>query len=39
MDGLSNGLAIWRNLWSDGEDLARHAHDFITNQLAASRPR
>jgi D-psicose/D-tagatose/L-ribulose 3-epimerase len=39
MDGLSNDLAIWRNLWSDGEDLARHAHDFITNQLAASRPR
>jgi D-psicose/D-tagatose/L-ribulose 3-epimerase len=39
MDGLSNDLAIWRNLWSDGEDLARHAHDFITNQLTASRPR
>jgi D-psicose/D-tagatose/L-ribulose 3-epimerase len=38
MEGLSNDLAIWRNLWSDGEDLARHAHGFITHQLAASRP-
>jgi D-psicose/D-tagatose/L-ribulose 3-epimerase len=31
--GLSNDLAIWRNLWTDGEDLARHAHQFITDQL------
>ena len=31
--GLSNDLAIWRNLWSDGEDLARHARAFIANQL------
>ena len=23
--GLSNDLAIWRNLWDDGADLARHA--------------
>ena len=23
---LSNDLAIWRNLWDDGADLARHAH-------------
>ena len=36
MAGLSNDLAIWRNLWSDGGDLARHAHSFITNQLAAN---
>lgn len=34
--GLSNDLAVWRDLWSDGEDLARHAHTFITNQLAVS---
>ena len=33
--GLSNDLAIWRNLWTDGEDLARHAHAFIANQLTA----
>ncbi|WP_433236061.1 sugar phosphate isomerase/epimerase family protein [Streptosporangium sp. CA-135522] len=39
MRGLSNDLAIWRNLWSDGEDLARHAHAFITSQLHASRSR
>jgi D-psicose/D-tagatose/L-ribulose 3-epimerase len=36
--GLSNDLAIWRNLWTDGEDLARHAHRFITEQLFVSRP-
>ena len=33
--GLSNDLAIWRNLWSNGEDLARHARSFIANQLTA----
>lgn len=27
--GLSNDLAIWRNLWNDGDDLARKAHAFI----------
>jgi D-psicose/D-tagatose/L-ribulose 3-epimerase len=37
--GLSNDLAIWRNLWDDGADLAAHAHSFITGQLAASRRR
>jgi D-psicose/D-tagatose/L-ribulose 3-epimerase len=37
MEGLSNDLAIWRNLWSDGGDLARHAHGYITSQLAANR--
>ncbi|MCG5217850.1 sugar phosphate isomerase/epimerase family protein [Streptosporangium sp. KLBMP 9127] len=39
MRGLSNDLAIWRNLWSDGEDLARHAHGFITDQLYTSHSR
>jgi D-psicose/D-tagatose/L-ribulose 3-epimerase len=34
--GLSNDLAIWRNLWTDGEDLARHAHSFIANQLTTA---
>jgi D-psicose/D-tagatose/L-ribulose 3-epimerase len=33
--GLSNDLAIWRNLWTDGEDLARHARAFIANHLTA----
>jgi len=32
--GLSNDLAIWRNLWDDGEDLARKAHTFIAAGLA-----
>jgi D-psicose/D-tagatose/L-ribulose 3-epimerase len=32
---LSNDLAIWRNLWTDGEDLARHARAFMANQLTA----
>jgi len=35
--GLSSDLAIWRNLWSDGEDLAGHAHDYIATQLTAGR--
>lgn len=35
--GLSNDLAVWRNLWSDGADLARRAHRFITEQLIMSR--
>jgi D-psicose/D-tagatose/L-ribulose 3-epimerase len=34
--GLSSDLAIWRNLWSDGEDLARHARTFIANHLTAA---
>jgi D-psicose/D-tagatose/L-ribulose 3-epimerase len=29
---LSNTLAIWRNLWRDGDDLARHASDFIRSK-------
>ncbi|MEV6600944.1 sugar phosphate isomerase/epimerase family protein [Actinoplanes sp. NPDC051346] len=33
--GLSNDLAIWRNLWNDGEDLARHAHGFMAHHLTA----
>ena len=32
--GLSNDLAIWRNLWTDGADLARHAHQYIVKQLS-----
>jgi len=31
--GLSNTLAVWRNLWSDGMDLATHAREFMSNGL------
>ncbi len=34
---LSNALAIWRNLWSDGMDLALHARAFMAGGLAAAR--
>ncbi|GAA4059257.1 MULTISPECIES: sugar phosphate isomerase/epimerase family protein [Actinomadura] len=34
---LSNDLAVWRNLWQDGADLARHAREFIASGLAAAR--
>jgi D-psicose/D-tagatose/L-ribulose 3-epimerase len=30
---LSNQLAVWRNLWSDSDDLARHARAFIAEKL------
>jgi D-psicose/D-tagatose/L-ribulose 3-epimerase len=38
--GLSYDLAIWRNLWTDGEALARQARLFVMAQLeaAAARP-
>jgi D-psicose/D-tagatose/L-ribulose 3-epimerase len=36
MEGLSGDLAIWRNLWDDGDDLARHARAFVAGQVAAS---
>lgn len=32
---LSNNLGIWRNLWDDSRDLARHAHAFMAGQLRA----
>ena len=31
---LSNTLAVWRNLWSDGMDLAVSARSFIIDQLS-----
>jgi D-psicose/D-tagatose/L-ribulose 3-epimerase len=34
---LSGILAIWRNLWEDGADLARHAKGFIEAGLKAAR--
>lgn len=33
---LSNQLAVWRNLWSDSDDLARQARSFMAEQLASS---
>jgi hypothetical protein len=33
---LSNNLAIWRNLWNDGEHLAHHARSFMANHLTAA---
>ncbi len=33
---LSNDLAVWRNLWSDGDDLAKHAHTFMADGLHRS---
>ena len=35
--GLSNDLAIWRNLWDDGPDLARHARRYIRDGLRDAR--
>ena len=34
---LTRDLAIWRNLWADGEDLARHARAHLAGLLAAAR--
>lgn len=34
---LSNTLAVWRNLWDDGADLARHAHRHVRDGLRAAR--
>lgn len=31
-----NDLAIWRNLWTDGADLAVHARSFMENHLQAN---
>jgi D-psicose/D-tagatose/L-ribulose 3-epimerase len=33
---LSNILGIWRNLWEDSYDLARHAKEFIEIQLKSA---
>lgn len=36
---LSSDLAIWRNTWDDGDDLAVHACRFITDAIHAAVPR
>jgi D-psicose/D-tagatose/L-ribulose 3-epimerase len=33
---LSDNLCIWRNMWSDSGDLARHAHSYMQAQLQAA---
>lgn len=33
---LSNALAIWRNLWDDGMNLAVHARTFMANGIQAA---
>eukprot|EP00172_Hildenbrandia_rubra_P003885 Plantae.Rhodophyta-Hildenbrandia_rubra.ctg6834.p1 GENE.Plantae.Rhodophyta-Hildenbrandia_rubra.ctg6834~~Plantae.Rhodophyta-Hildenbrandia_rubra.ctg6834.p1 ORF type:complete len:351 (+),score=58.69 Plantae.Rhodophyta-Hildenbrandia_rubra.ctg6834:143-1195(+) len=33
---LTKALAIWREMWSDSEDLATHAHKFLQNEWAAA---
>jgi D-psicose/D-tagatose/L-ribulose 3-epimerase len=34
---LSTTLAIWRDPWRDGADLARHAREFVASGLNAAR--
>jgi D-psicose/D-tagatose/L-ribulose 3-epimerase len=36
---LSNDLSIWRNLWNDGPELARHAHTWLEAGLEGARLR
>jgi D-psicose/D-tagatose/L-ribulose 3-epimerase len=36
-DELSNALAVWRNLWGDGMDLAKHARQFMADGIRAAR--
>jgi D-psicose/D-tagatose/L-ribulose 3-epimerase len=35
--GLSQDLAIWRDLWKDGGAIARHAREFIVGHVEAAR--
>jgi D-psicose/D-tagatose/L-ribulose 3-epimerase len=35
-EDLSNALAIWRNLWDDGMNLAMHAREYMANGLHAA---
>jgi D-psicose/D-tagatose/L-ribulose 3-epimerase len=34
-ESLSRSLAVWRNLWTDSDDLGAHANTFIRNKLRA----
>jgi D-psicose/D-tagatose/L-ribulose 3-epimerase len=35
-EAFCSSLGVWRNLWDDGEHLARHARAFIEEQLTAA---
>jgi D-psicose/D-tagatose/L-ribulose 3-epimerase len=35
-EAFASALAVWRNLWDDGTELARHAKSFIEEQLLAA---
>lgn len=35
--GLSHRLAVWRNLWTDSADLARHARRFVLDGMDRAR--
>jgi len=35
-EGLSNDLAIWRDTWSDGLELAQHARAFVDAHLSVA---
>lgn len=35
-EDLSNNFAVWRDMWDDGEDLARHAHRYLSVHLAVA---
>jgi D-psicose/D-tagatose/L-ribulose 3-epimerase len=37
-DNLSNAVSVWRNLWSDGMDLARHAQQFMAEGVRQASP-
>lgn len=37
-EGLSNDLAVWRNLWDEGAPLAAHALSFMKGMVEASAP-
>ncbi|MGY0193882.1 sugar phosphate isomerase/epimerase family protein [Leptothrix sp. BB-4] len=36
-DTLSNALSVWRNLWGDGMDLAKHARAFMADGMMKAR--
>jgi D-psicose/D-tagatose/L-ribulose 3-epimerase len=38
-EDLSNNLAIWRDMWVDGAELARHACSYLRTQLAVGAAR
>jgi D-psicose/D-tagatose/L-ribulose 3-epimerase len=35
-EGLSNDIAIWRNMWSDNVALSDHAYRYMVVQIEAS---